>query len=345
MTFDILTFGSVTLDVILTLKAGENIELVREQSECKLSIPLGDKVPVQQLLMSCGGGAANSAVGFTKQGLKTAAVGVIGDDVNRQFIIDSLVNEKVSTEYLLTESGENCSLSVVLSDWKGHRTVLSKRLKSAHFNRHVVDRLPDARAFYIGHLQENANEVLHALAAKFTDEERLIGWNPGKTQFQHGFEAYLDVYPLVDVLILNAEEARDFTGENFKIFPFDEATPQIYGKEICCYSKEYPAFIADVRDIADKFLQAGVEVVCITDGERGAQIFDGNNHYWASPMKVDRKDTLGAGDAFSIGVISARLQGKSLNTQILWGSLNAGSVIQHYGAQTGQLKALDMPEQ
>lgn len=344
MTFDMLTFGSVTLDVILTLKSGESIELIQEQNECKLSIPLGDKVPVQQLLMSCGGGAANSAVGFTKQGLKTAAVGVIGDDVNRKFILDSLASENVNPDYLITETGQNCSLSVVLSDWMGQRTVLSKRLKSVHFNNDIVAGLPDAKAFYIGHLQENANEILHALAAKFTDEERLIGWNPGKTQFDQGFDTYLDVYPLIDVLILNVEEARDFTGENFRVFPFDEATPQIYGEEICCYTKQYPEFIADIRNIADKFLKAGVEIVCITDGEKGAQIFDGTNHYWASPMKVNRKDTLGAGDAFSIGVMSARLQGKPLNTQILWGSLNAGSVIQHYGAQAGQLKAAQMPD-
>jgi len=98
-----------------------------------------------------------------------------------------------------------------------------------------------------------------------------------------------------------------------------------------------------VRKLADQFLEAGVEVVCITDGSRGAQIFDGTNHYWAPPMQADRKDSLGAGDAFSIGVIAARLRGQPLDKQIMWGSLNAGSVIQHYGAQAGQLTAAQMP--
>jgi len=341
--FDILTFGSVTYDIILRLKDGASIDLVQLQNEYSLTIPLGDKIPVEELITTCGGGAANSAVGFTKQGFSTAAVGVLGDDVNKFFITSVLENQGVNTDHIITETGENCSLSVVLSDWTGKRTVLHKRLKSKCFNAEIVDKLPESKAFYIGHLQQNANEIIHALAARFTDEERLIGWNPGKTQFAHGFEAYHDVYPLIDVLILNVEEARDFTGLDFKVFPFEEATPGIYGEEICCYQKHIPEFITDVRHLAEKFLNAGVEVVCITDGSRGAQIFDGTNHYWAAPVAVERKDTLGAGDAFSIGVLSARLKEKTLNKQILWGSLNSASVIQHYGAQAGQLTEDQMP--
>ena len=100
---DILTFGSVTLDIILKLKEGQSIDLV-EGEEPSLSIPLGDKIPVSELLMVCGGGAANSAVGFVKQGFKTAAVGVVGGDVNRDFILKSLKREKVNTDFLLTEA-------------------------------------------------------------------------------------------------------------------------------------------------------------------------------------------------------------------------------------------------
>ena len=341
---DIITFGSVTLDILLRLKEGQNIDLVQLQNAYSLTIPLGDKIAIEEVLMLCGGGAANSAVGFSKQGFKTAAVGVLGDDVNRDFILSSLQKQAVNVDYCVTENDQNSSLSVILSDWTGKRTVLNKRLKSNRFNADIVSTLPDSKAFYIGHLQQSANEILHALAEKYTDEERLIGWNPGKTQFAYGFDAYQNVFPLIDVLILNAEEARGFTGIDFKVLPFKKATVDIYGEEISCYQKALPEFIVDVRALADKFLQTGIDVVCITDGGRGAQIFDGINHYWAPPMQVERKDSLGAGDAFSIGVLSARMQAKSLDKQIIWGTLNASSVIQHYGAQAGQLKAAQMPE-
>lgn len=341
---DILTFGSVTLDIIVKLKEGESVDLVQLKNEYSLTIPLGDKIPIEELLMLCGGGAANSAVGFAKQGFSTASIGVVGDDVNRDFIVQTLQGNGVNIDHLITETGQNCSTSVVLSDWTGKRTVFNKRLKSTHFNADIVSSLPESKAFYISHLQQNANEILHALAARYTDEERLIGWNPGKTQFAHGFDEYRDVFPLVDVLILNAEEARDFTGIGFAVHRFDAAKPEVRGEEICCYRKYQPDFISDVRPLAEKFLSAGVEVVVITDGSRGAQIFDGTHHFYAPPMQAERKDSLGAGDAFSIGVLSARLREKSLDKQIMWGSLNAGSVIQYYGAQAGQLRAAQMPD-
>lgn len=344
MKYDILTFGSVTLDVLLKLQAGESITLSECRNEASMTLPLGDKIPIQDALMLCGGGASNSATGFTKLGFSTAAVGVIGDDVNSHFVLDILKQQQINTDYLITEPGQSCSLSVILSDWTGGRTVLHKRLISEHFTSAIIDGLPDSQAFYIGHLQQNANEILHALAAKYTDEERLIGWNPGKTQFQHGFDEYRDVFPLVDMLILNAEEARDFTGLPFDVLSVEEAKPEHYGEPVVGdYVTKPVTCITDVRRLADKFLQAGVEIVCITDGCRGAQIFDGKHHYWAPPIDVEVTDSLGAGDAFSVGLISAKLHGKDLATQILWGSLSSASVIQHYGAQAGQLLLDQMP--
>ena len=76
----------------------------------------------------------------------------------------------------------------------------------------------------------------------------------------------------------------------------------------------------------------------ITDGKRGAQIFDENHHFYLPPQEVPVVDTLGAGDAFAVGVFAARLHGKSLQKAIAWGGFNSASVIQKYGAQPGQLK-------
>lgn len=345
MKFDILTFGSITLDILLRLQAGQSITLSEFQNEASMTLPLGDKIPVEDALMLCGGCASNSATGFTKLGFSTAAVGVIGDDLNSHFVLDILKQQHINTDYLITESGQSCSLSVILSDWTGGRTVLHKRLKSEHFTAAIIDGLPESQAFYIGHLQHNANEILHALAARYTDEERLIGWNPGKTQFQHGFEEYRDVFPLIDMLILNAEEARDFTGLPLTVLSVDEAKPEHYGEPVVGDYKTKPVeCIADVRHLAEAFLAAGVEIVCITDGCRGAQIFDGVHHYWAPPADVEVTDSLGAGDAFSVGLIAAKLHGKDLATQIIWGSLSSASVIQQYGAQAGQLLLEQMPE-
>ena len=87
------------------------------------------------------------------------------------------------------------------------------------------------------------------------------------------------------------------------------------------------------------FLEAGVKNVFITDGIKGAQYFGiGNPHIYAPAYdEVPAISTLGAGDSFSVGVVSAFLKGKNPSTQLLWGSANAGSVVQKFGAQEGQL--------
>ena len=51
--------------------------------------------------------------------------------------------------------------------------------------------------------------------------------------------------------------------------------------------------------------------------------------------------TLGAGDAFSVGLIAAALKGFSSEKQLYWGNANATSVVQKFGAQGGQLTSIN----
>jgi len=50
--FDILTFGSITLDIILQLEENQSIDLVENLNEAALTIPLGDKIPVPETVRS-----------------------------------------------------------------------------------------------------------------------------------------------------------------------------------------------------------------------------------------------------------------------------------------------------
>ncbi|MBN1258303.1 carbohydrate kinase family protein, partial [Candidatus Peregrinibacteria bacterium] len=55
-----------------------------------------------------------------------------------------------------------------------------------------------------------------------------------------------------------------------------------------------------------------------------------------------RKDTLGAGDAFASGFTSAIILGESLKRALTYGTLNANSVVNFYGAQQGLLTRAEM---
>lgn len=335
--FDIITFGSITLDVLIPLPEECGVEIIAKEADKFLEVPLGEKIKVEESLTLCGGGSANSAVGFAKLGLKVAAFGVMGDKSNKGFLISHLKDAGVNTDYITFAHNQMSSFSVILNSHEGERTVFHRRTMCENFNREVLLNAPASRAVYISHLYDGPDGMLQALPDWKNKHEELVGWNPGKTQFDRGFESFKDVFPAIDILILNVEEAERFTGIKSKKIKAAEYTAEIIGEKVSGETEQTTEFLSDVREIAQKFRNAGVHTVVITDGGRGAQIFDGKDHFYSPAQETERVDTLGAGDAFSTGIISARLHGKDLRHQILWGNNASNGVIQAYGAQAGQI--------
>lgn len=337
--FDILSFGSLTLDIFIPLSEDGpiDIEKAMDGPDAFLKVPLGEKIQVRHSLVQAGGGAANTAVGFSKLGLKPAVFGVIGDQSYRGFMLDELAEHNISTEYLTVAKNQTSSFSIILNSWEGERTVLHRRTVCENFNDQTLLNAPTTRALYFGHLcASNIMETIPTYKAQ--NPNVFIAWNPGGTQFKLGFDHFKSVFPDIDCLFINREEAEAFSGIKADIHRFTDYRPAMFGEQVCPYQFYHPRHIADMRPVADKFLQAGVKKVIITDGRRGAQLFTDDEHYLSLPQEVPVVDTLGAGDSFAVGFVSAALHGHSLKEQMAWGSFNAASVIQKFGAQPGQLK-------
>jgi sugar/nucleoside kinase (ribokinase family) len=206
-----------------------------------------------------------------------------------------------------------------------------------NFNDQTLLKAPTTKALYFGHLC--AGNILESIPQfKAQHPETFVAWNPGGTQFKLGFEHYKPVFPEVDCLFINREEAEAFTGMKAEVHRFADYDEKLFGREVTPYTAYKPKHLADMREIADKFLKAGVKNVIITDGRRGAQVFTETAHLLSLPQEVPVVDTLGAGDSFAVGFVAAALHGENLAQQMAWGSFNAASVIQKFGAQPGQLK-------
>lgn len=337
MKFDILTFGSITLDVILKLNQTDSINISKNKTEEILKIALGEKIKVNESVMTCGGGAANSATGFAKLGLKTALFGVMGDKSNRGFLMQELKSCGVNTDFVTFAKESTSSFSIVLNTWTGDRTVFHHRTMCEDFNEDTLEKAPETRAIYVGHLYEGPDQMLFHIPRWKERTQGLVGWNPGKTQFGKGFSFFEEIFPMIDVLILNVEEAELFTGLKSPKIKKAEARETIIGKKITLNHETPVDFLSDCRALADKFLSAGIKKVVITDAGRGAQIFEGNHHFWSPSQKAKKVDTLGAGDAFSVGILSAILYGKTLKEQIQWANISSNEVIKQIGAQAGQI--------
>jgi 2-dehydro-3-deoxygluconokinase len=90
---------------------------------------------------------------------------------------------------------------------------------------------------------------------------------------------------------------------------------------------------AHPRDIAEFYLRGGARQVVVKLGPRGALCADSDGRFVAVPgLSVDKVvDTVGAGDGFAVGVISALLEGHSLETAAHRGNAIGARVIQFPG--------------
>lgn len=303
--FDLLAFGSLTLDTFVAL---DEMELEKHGKEEWMALPVGAKISMHTKSKHAGGSAANVTTGLAKLGLRVGVYGMVGDDESGRSICSSLAYKNVQVDGVSVQKNTPSSTSIVIMTPDGQRTVLHERATYSHFEN-FPQGIPATRSFYIGHLVAQEEVIFDHLVARKEKEKGFVFWNPGKTQFEGGFEKFKKIYSEIDCLILNKEELELFTGKTDA-----------------------------VEVLAHQFISAGVRAVVVTDGRRGA-------HYISSDMRlfqpiIDERPpvcTLGAGDAFSVGVVAAILQDRSSADQLLWGTKSSESVIRKYGAQVGQI--------
>lgn len=328
--YDVLTFGSITLDIFITPQ--EAVEVGND-----FVVPIGEKILLRDIFKSVGGSSANASVGFVKLGLRTGTFGFIGEDRGGTSIRTILAEEGLETRYITVSDKSESSMSVILNAQDGRRSVFNYKNPMEDFDPEHLWESPQTRAIYVGHLTGKSEDFLLAIPEWKMSTGTHFAWNPGKTQFDRGIDFYRPLLAVTDTLILNKEEAEYFTGKKAIELDIEEATSEQIGHTVPI-DPVYPIeTIFDMHPMVWDFLECGVKKIVITDGKRGAQIFtyDGAHMRCGAP-DVRVISTLGAGDAFSVGVVSAELYGEPVDRQILWGSWSSGCVIQEFGAQKGQ---------
>ena len=96
--YAIVTFGSATQDVFMSsheLKVVEDEKFITKKGLC---VPLGSKMHMDDVFFAMGGCGVNTAVTFTRQGLKAAYLGMIGKDYSGQIVKDELSKHNVSLD-------------------------------------------------------------------------------------------------------------------------------------------------------------------------------------------------------------------------------------------------------
>lgn len=310
MSIDFLAIGDIVTEPFIRLHdAKVNCKLNNE--ECEICMRWGDKIPYEYaVLVPAVGNSSNAAVSAARLGLTSSLRAYLGDDDYGKQCLEVLQDERVDTQFMVTQPGKQTNYHYVLW-YETERTIL---VKHEEFDYEVPDMAEGPKWVYLSSLAENAAPYHQALIEwlkKYPDTK--LAFQPGTFQMKLGVDALKGIYERSELFVCNKEEAERI----LKIDPTD-----------------------DKRALLDSIQKLGPKHVVITDDRKGAYAKSAEGNYYYIPMYPDQTAPLertGAGDAFASTVTAALALGKPLEEALLWGPVNSMSVVMQVGAQKGLL--------
>ena len=308
-------FGSARVDGFLFLPDHMAEQVCRlDTQKCVIELSYSAKLPLNDSIFKTGGNGANVAVGVKRLGTETHLVAELGEGVLAEMAKKDLANE-IDMEYVSQTKGVNQGFGAVIV-YKGERTILSyyapKRPPFPH-------DIPITDWAYLTSVGENFEPFYEDVLKWLEGRETKLIFNPGGRQILKGKGWLEKFFRRTHLVMVNREEAEEIVGME-----------KTKGKE---------------KELLDAMCQLGPENVIVTDGPAGSYGKDKDGRYLKMGiLPIDAIERTGAGDSYSTGVIAAFLQEKSFEEAMLWGTVNAASVIGYVGPEDGLLTDKQLPK-
>ena len=305
--YDVISLGSATVDAFAYTRRTQLIT-----RNCCGSIkdliayPVGSKILIEKLNFYVGGGGTNTAVAFSRMGLKAAYLGNLGKDGNGDRVIEELKKDKV--DFIGTRSNHRTNYSVILDSLEHDRTILAYKEASEFLKLNSIKKNKlKTRWFYFASSIGESLSTQKKLVDYAKKNNIKIAFNPSNYETEKGVRFIHKILEDTEVLILNKEEAELLVGKG---------TPKKTLKTLT---------------------MLGPKTVIITNGNDPLQCCHDGMHYIAYPLKIKPLESTGAGDAFASTFIGALIKGKKIEDALRLGVTNAQSVISHFGAKNNLL--------
>jgi sugar/nucleoside kinase (ribokinase family) len=297
-----------TLDVIT---AGEAMVLFAAREPAPLE-------QASTFARSTAGAELNVAIGLSRLGLRTAYVTRLGDDSFGRHIAATLAREGIDASHAAVDRTRPTGfmLKSRSDDGSDPRTEYFRRgsaasaIEARDLPRDLVQR---ARHLHLTGIycavSPSARDFVVALAGAARDAGLSISFDPNlRPSLWPSTEAMIagmgELACFADWVLPGLEEGRLLTRRA-------DATPQ---------------------DIAAHYLDRGARGVIVKLGAHGAYWATASDRGQAPGVRVERVvDTVGAGDGFAVGVISALLEGASLAQAAARGNAIGARVVQFPG--------------
>ena len=281
-----------------------------------------ESFPLQQISMTIGGDAINEATIMSRLGHKIGLMSMVGKDAVGNFIIEHCEKNGIDYSGIRVREGIDTSINVGLVTADGERTFVTNRngsLWKMTIDDVDLSRLKEARLLSLASIFNNPLLDCPALVKIFKEakaQDMIICADMIKARLGETLDDIEEALGYVDYFFPNYDEA-------------------------CLMTEE-----TELEKIADRFLDCGIQHVVIKTGKKGCYIKSQDGSVLEVPaMKgITAIDTIGAGDNFASGFITAILEGKSLKECAEFANVTASISVQSIGATTGVQKREQVDE-
>ena len=265
---------------------------------------------IDEITLAVSGAAGTAAIAAAKMGLRTLAVGGVGNDLMGDWVLERLKFFGVDHSGMQQKPEWKTSSSIVTTRLDGSRPALHMRGATANFyvDDSAIAQAIDTRVLHVGgvglmkamDMGRTAELMQQAKQNGCTTTVDIFAGSP------EDFKAVAQVLPYTDYFMPSVDEARALTG------------------------------LTDVKDLAKVFLDRGVSCCIITLGEGGAYYQHANGAAFLSPaFDIAVKCTCGCGDAFNAGFAVAYLNGFDAETTVRFAQATSALNATGLGSQAG----------
>ncbi len=272
-----------------------------------------ESFPLEQISMTIGGDAINEATIMSRLGHKIGLMSMVGKDAVGNFIIEHCQKNGIDYSGVKRKEGVDTSINVGLVTADGERTFITNRngsLWKMTIDDVDLSRLSEASLLSLASIFNNPLLDCKALVKIFKEAKKnnmIICADMIKARLGETLDDIKEALSYVDYFFPNYDEACLMSGES------------------------------ELDKIADTFLACGIKNVIIKTGKKGCYIKNQDGVVLEVPAMqgITAIDTIGAGDNFASGFITAILEGKSLRECAEFANVTASISVQSIGATTG----------
>ena len=269
-----------------------------------------------------GGAELNVAIGVKRLGHSVQYISRVGEDPFGEFVKKTIASHKVGTEYVSYDPDHWTGHQIKQRVTKGDPQVFNYRKNSAacHLTKDIINQV-DLSDVKIAHMSgifpsisDTAEETFRALFKRLNENNILTTYDPNLRDTWKSHEYMVktenELAGYADIVMPGVEEGKILMGSD------------------------------DPEEIADFYLKGSrTNTVIVKIGSKGAFVKTSKGEkYVVKGFRVDQDniiDTVGAGDGFALGVITALLEGKNMKKAVMRGNAVGALQIQTPGDNDG----------